>query len=106
MEEYQIWTLFQNARIANGLTLIATVLIIWLSLELLCRRTPVSGEEPNIVTKTLSSAFCLLNVIFHLWNVDSDEQCATVDRAGFQPASGKRHRDFGYGWGFITPEVN
>ena len=33
MEEYQIWTLFQNARIANGLTLIATVLIIWLSLR-------------------------------------------------------------------------
>lgn len=65
MEEYQIWTLFQSARIGNGLALIATVLIIWLSLRTAMQtRTPVSGEAPNLFTKGLSSAFCLLNVFF------------------------------------------
>ena len=65
MEEYQIWSLFQSARIGNGLGTIATILLIWLALcTAVQTRTPVSGEEPNIIAKVLSSAFCLLSVFF------------------------------------------
>ena len=74
MEEYQIWTLFQNARIANGLTFIGSILIIWLSLRTAMQtRTPMSGEAPNMVAKLLSTAFCLINVvvIFNLWTMMS-----------------------------------
>ena len=46
MEEYQIWTLFQNARIANGLTLIATVLIIWLSLRTAMQTRRLAAKNP------------------------------------------------------------
>tara|TARA_B100000963_G_scaffold222588_1_gene194078 strand:+ start:945 stop:1364 length:420 start_codon:yes stop_codon:yes gene_type:complete len=65
MEEYQIWSLFQSARIANALGTIATILLIWLALRTAVQtRTPVSGEEPNNIAKILSSAFCLLSVFF------------------------------------------
>ena len=65
MEEYQIWSLFQSARIANGLGMIATILLIWLALRTAVQtRTPVSGEESNTVAKVISSAFCLLSVFF------------------------------------------
>ena len=103
MEEYQIWTLFQNARIANGLTLIATVLIIWLSLRTAMQtRTPVSGEEPNIVTKVLSSAFCLLNVFFvyGLWTVMSNARPLTARAFNQLQESGTEISDTAQG--FIT----
>ena len=65
MEEYQIWSLFQSARIANALGTIATILLIWLALRTAVQtRTPVSGEESNTVAKVISSAFCLLSVFF------------------------------------------
>ncbi|NBR51054.1 MAG: hypothetical protein EBT87_04760 [Alphaproteobacteria bacterium] len=65
MEEYQIWSLFQSARIANALGMIATILLIWLALRTAVQtRTPVSGEESNTVAKAISSAFCLLSVFF------------------------------------------
>lgn len=65
MEEYQIWSLFQSARIANALGMIATILLIWLALRTAVQtRTPVSGEESNTVAKVISSAFCLLSVFF------------------------------------------
>ena len=44
MEEFQIWSLYQSARIGNGLMIIATVLIIWLSL-----RTAIQTRTPVVV---------------------------------------------------------
>ncbi|MGB0342180.1 MAG: hypothetical protein ACPGGG_01985 [Parvibaculales bacterium] len=101
MEEYQIWTLFQNARIANGLTLIATVLIIWLSLRTAMQtRTPVSGEAPNIVTKALSTAFCLLNVFFvyGMWTVMSNARPLTARAFSQLQASGAEISDTAQGF--------
>ncbi|CAI8431326.1 MAG: hypothetical protein ISQ27_06915 [PS1 clade bacterium] len=69
MEEYQIWTLFNSARIGNSLSIIATILLIWLGLRTAMQtRTPTSGEEPNIIAKVLSTGFCAL-IVFFTYNV-------------------------------------
>ena len=69
MEEYQIWTLYNSARIGNALSIIGTILFVWLALRTAVQtRTPVSGEEPNIVAKVLSTGFCGI-VVFFTYNV-------------------------------------
>ena len=69
MEEYQIWSLYNSARIGNALSIIATILFVWLALRTAVQtRTPVSGEEPNIIAKVLSTGFCGI-VVFFTYNV-------------------------------------
>ena len=69
MEEYQIWSLYNSARIGNSLSIIATILFVWLALRTAVQtRTPTSGEEPNIIAKVLSTGFCGI-VVFFTYNV-------------------------------------
>lgn len=69
MEEYQIWSLYNSARIGNSLSIIATILFVWLALRTAVQtRSPVSGEEPNIVAKILSTGFCGI-IVFFTYNV-------------------------------------
>lgn len=69
MEECQIWSLYNSARIGNSLSVIATILFIWLALRTAVQtRTPTGGEEPNIIAKVLSTGFCGI-IVFFTYNV-------------------------------------
>jgi putative flippase GtrA len=101
MEEFQIWSLYQSARIGNGLMIIASVLIIWLSLRTAIQtRTPVSGEAPNMVAKVLSTAFCLLSVFFvyGIWTFASYNNPVTASALSDLKASGTELTNVGNGF--------
>ena len=59
MEEYQIWSLYNSARIGNSLSIIATILFVWLALRTAVQtRTPTSGEDAKYYRQ--SSVYRLL----------------------------------------------
>ena len=60
MEEYQIWTLFNSGRIGSGLSIIWTVLLLWLALRVAVATR--NSEETNLFAKIVSSAFGLLAI--------------------------------------------
>ena len=60
MEEYQIWTLFNSGRIGSGLSIIWTVLLLWLALRVAVATR--NSEEINLFAKIVSSAFGLLAI--------------------------------------------
>ena len=101
MEEFQIWSLYQSARVGNGLMMIASVLVIWLSLRTAIQtRSPVSGEESNMVAKVLSTAFCLLNVFFvyGIWTFVSYNNPVTAGALSELKASGTELSNVGNGF--------
>ena len=55
MEELQIWTLFNSARIADGLVGIGSILSIWLALRV--ANMTRSNPETNLAAKIISSLF-------------------------------------------------
>ena len=101
MEEFQIWSIYQSARIGNGLALIASVLVVWLSLRTAIQtRSPVSGEQPNMIAKVLSTAFCLLNVFFvyGIWTFASYNHPVTANALSELRASGTELTTVGNGF--------
>ena len=60
MEEYQIWTLFNSGRIGSGLSIIWTVLLLWLALRVAVATR--NSEETNLFAKIVSSAFGVLAI--------------------------------------------
>jgi putative flippase GtrA len=81
--------------------IIASVLIIWLSLRTAIQtRTPVSGEAPNMVAKVLSTAFCLLSVFFvyGIWTFASYNNPVTASALSDLKASGTELTNVGNGF--------
>ena len=63
-EEFQLWSLFNSARIGSALAFIATAIFIWLAFRIAVgTRVPASGEAPNLAGKIMSSIFCALTVM-------------------------------------------
>ena len=60
MEEYQIWTLFNSGRIGSGLSIIWTVLLLWLALRVAVATR--NSDETNLFAKIVSSAFGVLAI--------------------------------------------
>ena len=65
MLEFQIWTLFNSARIADGLVGIGSILAIWLALRV--ANMTRSNPETNLAAKIISSLFGGL-VVLGCWN--------------------------------------
>ena len=69
MEEYQIWTLFNTARIADAAVGVVSILSIWLALRVanMTRANP----ETDTIAKVVSSLFCGLVVLgcWQFWTI-------------------------------------
>lgn len=66
MTEFQIWSLFTSGKIGIALTMIASILGIWLAMRIAVATR--NSEETNIVAKIISSVFGL-SVLAMAWRI-------------------------------------
>jgi|TARA_B100001093_G_scaffold300658_1_gene286717 hypothetical protein len=71
MEEYQIWTMFNQARQADAIVGIMTILMIWLALRV--ANMTRSNPESDTTTKIVSTAFGVLVILgtFRFWTISA-----------------------------------
>ena len=95
MEEYQIWTLFNSARVADAAVGIVSILAIWLALRVanLTRANP----ETDTIAKVVSTLFCGLIVLgsWQAWTI------AAVNWTGTAGALSRLDNPSDFAKGFI-----
>ena len=95
MEEYQIWTLFNSARVADAAVGIVSILAIWLALRVanLTRANP----ETDTIAKIVSTLFCGLIVLgsWQAWTI------AAVNWTGTAGALSRLDNPSDFAKGFI-----
>ena len=95
MEEYQIWALFNSARVADAAVGIVSILAIWLALRVanLTRANP----ETDTIAKIVSTLFCGLIVLgsWQAWTI------AAVNWTGTAGALSRLDNPSDFAKGFI-----